>query len=126
MSIVQFIRLCRRNWVILVVSPVILFSFVFFLTQKQHKEYASNSTIYTGIATGSSIVSLEESRLDLYGSRAAFDNLINIVESQTTAEEVELRLLALHLSIEKPVPEMISGEAYSKLYDMIPAEVKAL
>ncbi len=126
MSIVQFIRLCRRNWVILVVSPVILFSFVFFLTQKQHKEYASNSTIYTGIATGSSIVSLEESRLDLYGSRAAFDNLINIVESQTTAEEVGLRLLALHLSIEKPVPEIISGEAYSKLSEMIPAEVKAL
>ena len=126
MSIVQFIRLCRRNWVILVVSPVILFSLVFFLTQKQHKEYASNSTIYTGIATGSSIVSLEESRLDLYGSRAAFDNLINIVESQTTAEEVGLRLLALHLCIEKPVPEIISGEAYSKLSEMIPAEVKAL
>ena len=126
MSIVQFVRLCRRNWVILVISPIILFTLVFFLTQKQPKEYVSKSTVYTGIATGSSIVSLEESRLDLYGSRAAFDNLINIVESQATAEEVGLRLLALHLSIEKPGPQIISDEAYEKLQGMIPAEVKAL
>lgn len=126
MNIIHFIRLCLKNWLILLASPLILFAIVYYLTRNEPKTYVSKTTVYTGIATGSSFVSLEESKLDLFGSRAAFDNLINIIESQTTAEEVGLRLLALHLSLEKPSEEVISAESYNKLMTIVPLDVKNL
>lgn len=124
MNIIHFIRLYIKNWLILIASPLILFAIVYYLTRNEQKTYVSKTTVYTGIATGSSFVSLEESKLDLFGSRAAFDNLINIIESQTTAEEVGLRLLALHLSLEKSREEVISADSYKKLMTIVPVEVK--
>jgi uncharacterized protein involved in exopolysaccharide biosynthesis len=103
-----------------------LFSIVFFLTKNEPKTYNSDSTVYTGIATGSSIVSLEESKFDLFGTRAAFDNLINIIKSRATAEEVGLRLFASHLLLDEPSDEIISRESYANFVKIVPEEVRAL
>ena len=126
MNIIYFIRLLLRNAVILILLPIVLFTIVFFLTQNQPKVYNSSTTIYTGIATGSSIVSLEESKYDLFGTYAAFDNLINIIKSRSTAEEVGLRLFTSHIILEKPDPEIISAQSYNRLMEIVPDEVKAI
>lgn len=126
MNPIFFIRLLLRHIVLLMVLPIILFTIVFLLTKNEAKTYVSDTTVYTGIATGSSIVSLEDSKFDLFGTRAAFDNLINIIKSRATAEEVGLRLFASHLLLDGPVDGVISRESYNNFIKMVPEDVKAL
>lgn len=121
-----FIRLLMRYAALLLILPVVLAGIVYYLTLDEPKTYISNTTVYTGIATGSSIVSLQESRVDLFGTRTAFDNLIRIINSKTTAEEVGLRLFTSHMIIDKPAPSIISRDSYHKLMEIVPDEVKAL
>lgn len=101
-------------------------SIVFLLTQNQPKMYDSSTRIYTGIATGSSIVSLEESKLDLFGTRIAFDNFINLIKTETTIEEVALRLFVKHMLLDEPQAEVILKHHYDELMKMVPQNVKAL
>ncbi len=121
-----FIRLLLRYAPLLLILPAVLAGIVYYLTLDEPKTYISNTTVYTGIATGSSIVSLQESRVDLFGTRTAFDNLIRIINSKTTAEEVGLRLFTSHMIIEEPTPNIISRESYRSLMEIVPDEVKEL
>lgn len=126
MNLIYFIRLLLKHTVLLVISPIIVVAIVFFMTKNEPKSYKTNASVYTGIATGSSIVSLEESKMDLFGTRTAFDNLINIITSRSTLEEVGLRLLASHLLLEQPRKEIIEKQNYYELMKIVPPEVKAL
>lgn len=126
MNLLFFIRLLLRHAILLIVMPFVLAGMLFLLTQDQSKIYSSNAKIYTGIATGSSIVSMETAKFDLFANNAAFDNLINITKLRTTMDEVGMRLLATHLLLEKPVAKIISHKSYRKLLEIVPDEVKAL
>ncbi len=126
MNLLFFIRLLLKHLALLLILPFVLAALVFYLTKDQPKTYTSNTNIYTGITTGSSIVSLEESKVDLFATRTAFDNLINIINGRSTIEEVSLRLLTSHLILDKPVPKIISAESYSKLMEIVPEDVKKL
>ncbi len=121
-----FIRLLLRFAALLIILPVVLASIVYYVTLDEPKVFTSNTTVYTGIATGSSIVSLQDSRVDLFGTRTAFDNLIRIINSKITAEEVGLRLFTSHMLLDEPTPAIISTESYNKLMEIIPDDVKAL
>jgi uncharacterized protein involved in exopolysaccharide biosynthesis len=112
--------------VVLLLLPIVLAAMAFFLTQDQPKEYISSTRVYTGITTGSSIVSLESSKVDLFATRTAFDNLINIINARSTMEEVSMKLLATHLLLDKPQVEIISAESYNKLMKLVPQKVKDL
>lgn len=111
---------------ILVITPIMMASLVFFLTQDQPSKFVSQTKIYTGIATGSSIVSLEESKFDLFGTRTAFDNLINLIKSKTTIEEVGLKLFTQHMLLDKAKSDVILRKHYDELMAIVPDEVKAL
>lgn len=126
MNLLFFIRLLLRHAILLVMLPIVLAIMVFYLTKEQPKQYNSSTRVYTGITTGSSIVSLESSKVDLFATRTAFDNLINIINARSTTEEVSMRLLATHLMIDKPEPEIISAKAYAGLMEIVPEEVKKL
>jgi len=126
MNIIFFIRLLYKHLLLLLILPIVMLAIVFFLTQDQAKLYDSSTRIYTGIATGSSIVSLEESKLDLFGTRIAFDNLINLVKTKTTIEEVSLRLFTKHLLLERPTSNIILPEHYAEFLKLVPEEIKAL
>lgn len=126
MIILYFIRLLLRYAALLVILPVILASIVFFLTRNEPKEYNSSTTVYTGIATGSSIVSLQEARVDLFGTRTAFDNLIRVVNSRVTAQEVGLQLFTSHMILDKATPDIISKDSYDKLMARVPDTIKSL
>ncbi|WP_346854260.1 hypothetical protein [uncultured Draconibacterium sp.] len=126
MNLLFFIRLLLKHLVLLVLLPIVLAAMAFFLTQDQPKEYISSTRVYTGITTGSSIVSLESSKVDLFATRTAFDNLINIINARSTMEEVSMKLLATHLMLDKPQVEIISAESYNKLMKLVPQKVKDL
>ena len=103
-----------------------MFILAFYLTKDMPKKYISTSTIYTGIASGSSIVSVEDQNLDLFETRIAFDNLINIVKSRRTGQEVGLRLFTSHMMLDGPDPNVLTHKSYNELMEIVPAEVKQL
>jgi len=111
---------------ILVITPIMMAGLVFFLTQNQPSKFVSQTKIYTGIATGSSIVSLEESKFDLFGTRTAFDNLINLIKSKTTIEEVGLKLFTQHMLLDEAKQDVILRKHYNELMAIVPDEVKDL
>jgi len=125
-NLLYFIRLLFRHIVILITLPILLVVMVFFITKDQPKIYSTSTRVYTGIATGSSIVSMESSKLDLFATNAAFDNLINIIRLRTTMEEVGIELLATHLMLEKPIPSLISAKSFNDLMKIVPDDVKKL
>lgn len=106
--------------------PFALAAFVFWITKNQPKTYKANTTIYTGLASGSSISALEGAKLDILGTRTDFDNLINLVEERNTIEEVSLQLLSTHLFVEKANDTIISKKSYNDLMEMVPEDVKKL
>lgn len=124
MSLFDLLRLIYRNLKMLVAVPVVLAVTVFFLTANQTKEYKSNALIYTGIGSGYNIESGSSDKVDYKAVNAAYDNLMSIIKSRLTLEEVGLRLLALNLSQERP-GSILGVEAYDKLLEAIPLHKRA-
>lgn len=115
----------KHIW-LLVIAPILLAVVVFFLTKDQPKSYTSTSKIYTGIASGSSIESLDNQRFDFFATNTAFDNLINIISARNTVETVGLVLFTQHMLLKEANPKIISKEKYDKLMEIVPDEVKNL
>lgn len=84
-------------------------------------EYSSQTILYTGLATGSSIEM--DKKFNFQATSTAFDNLINIIKSRETQEEVAVRLLALHLMLPRADPRYISEELYKELQRKVPEEI---
>lgn len=121
MKIIDFVRLILKHLLLLLLVPVVLASMVILLTKNPTFEYSSQTILYTGIATGSSIEM--DKMFNYQASNAAFDNLINIINSRETQEEVAIRLLAQHLMLPKANPRYISKTFYDQLKNKVPADL---
>lgn len=126
MKIIFFIRLLWRHAALLVITPVFMVVAFYFLTENQKREYLSTSKVYTGFTTGSSLSAIEDVRVDFYGTKASFDNLIGIISSRNTAEEVGLLLFTRHMLMDGPDNEELSAESYNALMEIVPNEVRQL
>lgn len=99
----------------------VLFSAIFvtvlsiYLTGYLPKTYTVKATIFTGIVSGSNIDS--EATMSWYETNTAFDNIINLIKSRKTLQQVSMRLLAQDLVYgnENEDTEYISAENYNKL-----------
>jgi uncharacterized protein involved in exopolysaccharide biosynthesis/LysM repeat protein len=126
MDIIQFLKLIKRNIIVIVMVPAILGSLVWYSTRNEVKKYSSSTTIYTGIGSGLSLESQSSSRLDFFGSKMEFDNIINIFKARKTHEEIALRLLAQGLILKTWDPQYISRRSYIKLHKKAPQYIKDL
>ncbi len=127
MDLATIIKILIRHIKLLVAVPLVLVLLVLLGTRNQEREYSSELSIYTGIASGFSIGSVEGSpRVDMFNTNNQFDNFINIIKSKETSEEVALRLLAQNLTLTKPDVLYISPQNYKKLQAAIPRDVKVL
>jgi capsular polysaccharide biosynthesis protein len=124
MKVIDFIRLCHKHLRLLVIAPILLTALVFVLTLKPHYKFSSDTTLYTGIATGSS-VEMDKS-FNFFATNTAFDNLINIVNSRETQKEVAIRLLSQHLLLREPDPKYISARSFEKLKKITPPYIYRL
>ncbi len=124
MNIIDFIRILRRHIVLLLVIPLVLAALVTYMTRKPDLKFGSETTLYTGIATGSS-VELDKA-INSLASNTSFDNLINVIRSRETQQEVAIRLLAQHLMLEKADPRYISAGSFSGLKKITPAYILRL
>lgn len=86
--------------------------------------YTSKSTLYTGLTSGTN-VQLDQS-FNLFTSNAGFDNLINVFQSRETSEEVAIRLLAMHLMLDRPNPKYITEKSFLSLVSSTPATIRKL
>jgi succinoglycan biosynthesis transport protein ExoP len=123
MKIIEFIRLILRHLRLLIIVPIFLALLVLALTNKPHFEFSSQTLLYTGLASGSSIEM--DKTFNYQATNTAFDNLINIILSRETQEEVAIRLLAQHLMLPKANPKYISPAFFDKLKGKIPKELYA-
>lgn len=125
LNLLFFIRILMRHIVLLITVPILMAVIVFFLTKNQPKVYDSKARVYTGFATGSSI-ELENTRLELNKTNIAYENLLNLIRSRTTIEEVALRLFTQHMLLDKPNERIIGKKKYNELMSIVPDDVKAL
>lgn len=124
MKIIDLIRLIRKHIVLLVLAPLILAALVILLTKNPNFKYASETTLYTGIASGSS-VEMDKS-FNFFATNTAFDNLINVLKSRETQQEVAIRLLSQHLLMEQADPQFISAKSFAELQIITPAHIRKL
>ena len=126
MDIGQFLKLFKRNLVILIAIPLFLAFLVYFFTRNQTLEYQSEVLIYTGITTGYSIESNTQQSSNFFTTSAQFDNIIAMLSSRQTIVETSLWLLAQDLSLENYNNQYISQEHFNRLQSFMPKRVKDL
>lgn len=95
---------------------------IYYFTRHEKKVYSSESTIYTGIASGYSLNG--STKADFYSTSNAFDNLLSLIESRETKQDVLIDLLAEHLFLKKHDPSILSWQSYDELQKLIPADVQ--
>ncbi|WP_046243467.1 GumC family protein [Hymenobacter terrenus] len=122
MSLSDVLRLLARKWLLLVLVPVVLGVSTYFFARHLPKSYGSDTTIYTGIASGYSLTGNVEA--DLNATNNAFDNLINLATARSTKEEVIYQLLATHLWQTNQQPALLNTLPYEDLREGLPADVR--
>lgn len=121
MTLIHFVRILNRNFNLLVLSALVLAVVVFFLTRYMPSEYKSETEIYTGIASGINLESVEgNSKGDFFTTSNEYDNLINIIKSRQTLEEVGERLLVQHMMLDSADPAYISKENWAHFKFKVP------
>ncbi len=123
MEINDFFRLLRRHRALLLVVPIFMGGIVGYLTRNSINIYESETTLYTGMASGSS-VDVDKS-INYNDSNTAFDNLITVIKSRETQQEVAIRLLTRHLILSQS-NQVTLTPSLGKFNQTIPEYVKSL
>jgi succinoglycan biosynthesis transport protein ExoP len=124
MKVIELLRILRKHLLLLILTPILMAGLVALFTGKPVYTYTSETTLYTGIASGSS-VQLDKA-FSYFANNTSFDNLINVITSRETQREVGLRLLAQHLMLKSPDPRYISRNSYENLKSITPAHIRSL
>jgi len=124
MKAIDLIRILYRHRLLLILTPVLLAVLVVLLTRNPSYTYTSETTLYTGIASGEGVnMGLN---LNYFATNTSFDNLINITKSRDTKQDVALRLLAQHLLLDKADPKFISVKSWNELNSITPNYIRKL
>ena len=122
MSLTDTMRLLLRHWKLLLAVPLVLAGSIFYFTRHQKQLYASETTIYTGIASGYTLTGNAES--DYFTTSNAFDNLLSLLKSRETKEEVAYELLANHLQLKELNPALLGWNSLVRLREVLPARLR--
>ena len=123
MKPLQFIRLIQRNFKKFLFTAVITAVVVFFLARSSPKKYQSETEIYTGFVTGLNLDNVERSNLDFFAINTAFDNLINVIKSRETLQEVGDRLFYDHFASDSTIFLSLREEVQVQVLKMLPDEL---
>jgi uncharacterized protein involved in exopolysaccharide biosynthesis len=108
--------LLRIRWWVIFGSLIITLA-VIYATRNMSKTYTVEATLYTGVVSGYTIQS-ESGNVDWAATNNSMDNLINIIQSETTLKRVSYRLYArnmIHGDSEKD-NEYITAASYREIY----------
>ncbi|RYE91404.1 MAG: hypothetical protein EOO37_00360 [Cytophagaceae bacterium] len=105
MNVKDLIRLLSRHWLLLLVIPVTTAAAIYFFSRFQDKKYQSDTVLYTGISSGLKIDGGNSNSAGGWNATStAFDNLLSLITSRETREEVALHLLSWQLMREAADP----------------------
>ena len=121
MKIIYFVKILQRHVLLLILVPLLIAAVVFFLTRKDQWSYISETTIYTGVTSGYTVQ--QQAYTDVMVKNTIYDNLINLIRSRQTLEEVSASLLAQHLLLDHYDERYISKEHYDELIAKVPPDV---
>ena len=116
-----------RWWLILGVT--IVTSLVIIFTKNRIKKlYSVDSTIYTGVLSDVDISAGQNTSTSAASYNNAMDNLLNILVSKVTLNNLSLRLFAQHMMYGDPNGDniYITASNYKELYSKVPQEVRNL
>ncbi len=122
MTLIVFFRIIYKKSKWLIIFPTLLAGMVIYFTRNLTKEYQSSATIYTGLASGYSITDDGTEKVDYFKVNNAFDNLITTVKSRETIEEVSIKLLAQHLLLKEPDPNILNVKGFDELHNLLSPE----
>ena len=122
MSLSELIRLLARKWLLLLLVPLALSVSTYYFGRNLPRTYASDTTIYTGIASGYSLTG--NAQADYNVTNNAFDNLVNLITVRSTKKEVIYQLLATHLWQVSRQPKRLGLDAYQDLRTALPAALR--
>lgn len=97
---------------------------VFLFTRNLPKVFQSETEIFTGIASGMNVESIDNSALDFFATNNDFDNLLNIIKSRQTLEEVGELLLVQHMMLNEPDPKYIDEESWGNFRFIMPQDLE--
>jgi succinoglycan biosynthesis transport protein ExoP len=112
MSLLQFFRLLNRNLNLFLLCALTLAVVTYMLTRNLPKSYETEMEIFTGIASGVNIEAVDNTKVDYFTTSTEYDNLINIIKSRQTLEEVGMRLLVQHMMLDSADPAYITKANY--------------
>ncbi|AUD05742.1 GumC family protein [Spirosoma pollinicola] len=125
MTLATVFRVLRKNLIWLLLFPVMVTCTVAYLTGDLPRSYIATATVYTGFASGMSIVE-NNTKTTSQEIGNAFDNLITTIKSRETLTEVSLHLLAYHLSLRKASPDKLSKKSFDDLQKLRNTELKGV
>ena len=103
-------------WIVLI--TLIITAIVYFRTTKMHGLYKVETTLYTGVISGYSLES-NNAGVNYAMAQNAIDNLINIIQSESTLKRVSINLFARVLTEGNPHKDQngISSSVYNYTYN---------
>jgi hypothetical protein len=124
LTIPQLIRQIKNHWLLIITLPSLIAGFIFFLTRNEICEYNPNAVIYTGLTSVRTLESGQNDQIDYFTINNSFDNILTIVKSRSTLEEVGIRLLAAHLMLRQPNPAVANNHTIKHLQTVLPESVR--
>ncbi|MEA4866950.1 MAG: exopolysaccharide biosynthesis protein [Rikenellaceae bacterium] len=124
----QVVRLLYRIRYWLIFLPALAAIIAINQTKNIKKDFTVSTTIFTGIASGFSIETGSDTRVDWSSVNNEVDNLISIIKSKATLRNVCLRLYAQHMIEGDSIRDnnFIRASNYRSLLRITPKEVKKL
>ncbi len=121
MTIEVFLRLLKQHLLWFILIPGVTAGTAFYVTRNLPKVYKSEATLYTGLASGYSLLSDGQ---NAYNDRSgnAFENLLTTLSSRQTLLQVGKSLLVDHLRLQEPDTLMLGAAGFQQLREVISPE----
>lgn len=126
MDIYRLIHILIRKAGYLIIIPFLAGITMYLLTLNQAKKYSSKASVFSGVTSNTSLDNLGASRVDYFANKAAYNNLLLIIASQSVIKETSLRLLSKHLVLDIPVDTIISEKSLTDLHKIVPVDILKL
>ncbi len=123
MSISVFLRLLRQHALWFVLIPCLTAATALYVTRNELKIYKSQTSLYTGLASGYSLMT-DRMGAVMDRSVSAFDNLLSTLGSKETLLQVGVDLLADHLRLAQPDSMVLGWNGFYDLQKAVPASFR--
>lgn len=123
MSISVFLRLLKQHILWFVLIPCLTAATAFYVTRNELKIFKSQTSLYTGLASGYSLMTDRMGSV-MDRSVSAFDNLLSTLSSKETLLQVGVNLLADHLQLAQPDSMVLGWNGFYDLQKAIPASFR--